>query len=107
MHWGELDRDTERELIQLASDLLKAESGTGRPPRCAACYYWRAWQTIEDSLKSGGSGECRRHAPPPEIGFAITRADDWCGDGSRLTVRDLAQRIRDERRKQPERESVK
>jgi hypothetical protein len=102
MHWGELDRDTERELIQLASDLLKAESGTGRPARCAACYYWRAWQPIQDSLESGGHGECRRHAPPREIGFAITRADDWCGSGRMLTIEDLAWRIWDERRKQPE-----
>jgi hypothetical protein len=102
MQWGELTRETQDELLKLAENLLKAESGTGRPARCAACYYWRAWQPIEDSLESGGHGECRRHAPPREIGFAITGANDWCGDGLMLATEDLAWRIWDERRKQPE-----
>jgi hypothetical protein len=102
MQWGELTRETQDELLKLAEHLLKTEFGTGRPARCAACYYWRAWQSLEESLKSGGSGECRRHSPPREIGFAITRADDWCGESYRLTTTDLAWRIWDERRKQPE-----
>jgi hypothetical protein len=102
LQWDDLTRETKNNLLRLAENLLKAELGTGRPACCAACYYWRAWQPIEDSLKSGGHGECRCRPPHRELGFPITRADDWCGESYRLTTTDLAWRIWDERRKQPE-----
>jgi hypothetical protein len=102
MRWNELDRDTERELLKLTNDLLKEDSVSGRPARCAACYFWRPYQSLEASLTSGGSGECRRRAPRDENGFPITRADGWCGESARLTTIDLARRIWAERQKQPE-----
>jgi hypothetical protein len=103
MRWDELDSDAQRILLKLADDLLKAEKGLGRPARCAACYYWRAWQRpLEDSLKSDASGECLRRAPRDDNGFPITRSDDWCGESARLTTIDLARRIWAERQKMPD-----
>jgi hypothetical protein len=93
MQWGELTRETQDELLKLAENLLKSESGAGRPARCATCYYWQAWESMEYSVTSGGSGECRRRAPQNEHGFTVTRANEWCGDGRMLTVDDLAWRI--------------
>jgi hypothetical protein len=102
MRWNELDDEVRCNLMQLADELLKAETGLGRPARCAICYYWHAWQSMEYSVTSGGSGECRRRAPRDENGFPITRADGWCGESARLTAIDLAWRIWAERQKQPE-----
>jgi hypothetical protein len=101
MRWCELKPDVQRELMQIADELLKSESGTGKPARCAACYYWRPHQPLERGLKSGGSGECRRRAPRDENGFPITRSNGWCGESSLLTTPDLARRIWDEQREPP------
>lgn len=101
MRWDELEPDAKRDLLKLAANLLQAETAVGRPPRCAACYYWRQNWPLVASLKSGGNGECRRRAPQNENGFPITLADEWCGDGRMLTVDELARRLWDERRKQP------
>jgi hypothetical protein len=51
---------------------------------CAICAYW---QPLEES---SFQGQCRRHAPRPEVSdsvhmlaaWPVTNAQDWCGDFS-------------------------
>ena len=51
---------------------------------CAVCSYWLP---MEDN---GFQGQCRRHAPRPEVtdsvhmlaAWPVTNARDWCGDFS-------------------------
>lgn len=50
-------------------------------PLCSTC---RFWQRGEDTPLEGG--ECRIRAPGAAEGFAVSFADDWCGEHKALVT---------------------